>query len=172
MRKKPCRIGVSGLLVINNLIRTLRSSPSRGKSCNKVPILLWSSHSSRASITHTNTLDARRFLYRDKGCSTNFAHWSCSDCASILVPSRDSRTWRRMSSALHSASCRATLVTKMPAWLESPPPLEKKKLAARRRCSLNSCAMVRAIADLPVPGHPLNQNMQLLSSPSTHWRIF
>jgi hypothetical protein len=32
--------------------------------------------------------------------------------------------------------------------------------------------MVRAIADLPVPGHPLNQNMQLLSSPSTHRRIF
>jgi hypothetical protein len=51
------------------------------------------------------------------------------------------------------------LVTNLPAWPTSPPPREKKKLAARRFSSKYLRATVRAIVDLPVPARPLSQKM-------------
>src|SRR5271170_8219915 len=64
------------------------------------------------------------------------------------------------------ASCMAILVKNLPAWLTSPPPLEKKKLAPRRSSLPYLWAMVRAIVDFPVPAKPLSQNMHRPSSPS------
>jgi hypothetical protein len=63
------------------------------------------------------------------------------------------------------ASCMAILVKNFLAWLTSPPPLEKKKLAPRRSSLQYLLAMVRAIVDFPVPAKPLSQNMRP-SSPS------
>src|SRR5271154_4217997 len=63
------------------------------------------------------------------------------------------------------------LVTNLPAWLTSPPPLEKKKLAPRRCCSKYRRATVRDIVDFPVPAKPFSQKMHRESSPSTHASI-
>ena len=63
------------------------------------------------------------------------------------------------------------LVTNLPAWLTSPPPREKKKLAARRCLPWYLCATVRAIVDLPVPARPRSQNMHRSSCPSAQLRI-
>jgi hypothetical protein len=64
------------------------------------------------------------------------------------------------------ASCTAILVKNLPAWLTSPPPLEKKKLALRRSSSKYLRAIVRAIVDFPVPAKPLSQKMHRSSCPS------
>jgi hypothetical protein len=61
------------------------------------------------------------------------------------------------------ASCTAILVKNLPAWLTSPPPLEKKKLAPRRSSSRYLRATVRAIVDFPVPAKPLSQKMHCTS---------
>jgi hypothetical protein len=66
------------------------------------------------------------------------------------------------------ASCKAILVTNLPAWPTSPPPREKKKLAPRLFRSKNVRATVRAIVDFPVPAKPLSQKMHCLSPPSAH----
>ena len=50
-----------------------------------------------------------------------------------------------------TASCRAIVVTNLLAFLTSPPPLEKKKLAARRPYSKQARATVCTIVDFPVP---------------------
>jgi hypothetical protein len=55
------------------------------------------------------------------------------------------------------ASWKAMVVKNLPAWLTSPPPLEKKKLAPRQSYSNYLRAMVRAIVDFPVPAKPLSQ---------------
>jgi hypothetical protein len=51
------------------------------------------------------------------------------------------------------------LVKNLPAWLISPPPLEKKKLAPSDVSSKCLRAMVRAIVDFPVPAKPLSQKI-------------
>ena len=62
------------------------------------------------------------------------------------------------------------LVTNLPACPTSPPPREKKKLAARR-LSWYLRATVRAIVDLPVPARPLSQKMHRSSGPSAQLSI-
>ena len=57
------------------------------------------------------------------------------------------------------------LVTNLPACPTSPPPREKKKLAARRLSSKCWRATVRAMVDLPVPASPLSQKTHRSSSP-------
>ena len=57
------------------------------------------------------------------------------------------------------ASCLAMLVKNLPAWLISPPPLEKKKLAPSAFSSKYPRAIVRAIVDFPVPAKPLSQKI-------------
>src|ERR1700722_12160403 len=69
------------------------------------------------------------------------------------------------------ASCAAILVKNLPAWLTSPPPLEKKKLAPRRSSSKYLRATVRAIVDFPVPAKPLSQKIHRSSSLSTQLYI-
>ena len=64
------------------------------------------------------------------------------------------------------ASRTAILVKNLPAWLTSPPPLEKKKLAPRPCSSNNLQTIVRAIVDLPVPAKQLSQKMHRSSCPS------
>jgi hypothetical protein len=66
------------------------------------------------------------------------------------------------------ANCLAMLVKNLPAWLISPPPLEKKKLAPSDVSSKYLRAIVRAIVDFPVPAKPLSQKMQRSSCPSAH----
>jgi hypothetical protein len=63
-------------------------------------------------------------------------------------------------------SCTARLVKNLPAWLTSPPPFEKKKLAPRRFCSLYLRATVRETVDFPVPARPFSQKMHCSSCPS------
>jgi hypothetical protein len=60
------------------------------------------------------------------------------------------------------------LVKNFLAWLISPPPLEKKKLALSDVSSEYLRAMVQAIVDFPVPAKPLSQKIQRSSCPSAH----
>lgn len=54
------------------------------------------------------------------------------------------------------------------AWLTSPLPREKKKLAPRLSQSKYVRATVRAIVDFPVPANPLSQNIHRSSPPFAH----
>jgi hypothetical protein len=63
-------------------------------------------------------------------------------------------------------SCIAILVKNLPAWLTSPPPLKKKKLAPRRSSSKYLQATVRAIVDFPMPAKPFSQKIHRSSCPS------
>jgi hypothetical protein len=63
------------------------------------------------------------------------------------------------------ASCTAILVKNLLAWLTSPPPLKKKKLAPRRSSSKYLRAIVRVIVDFPVPAKLLSQKMHYVSCP-------
>jgi hypothetical protein len=59
----------------------------------------------------------------------------------------------------------------LPAWPTSPPPREKKKLAASRCLSWYLRATVRAMVDLPVPARPRSQKMHRSSVPSAQLYI-
>lgn len=63
------------------------------------------------------------------------------------------------------------LVTNLPACPTSPPPREKKKLAASCCLSPYLRATVRAMVDLPVPASPLSQKTHRSSVPSAQLRI-
>jgi len=64
------------------------------------------------------------------------------------------------------ASYTAILVKNLSAWLTSPPPLEKKKLAPRRSSSRYLRAIGRAIVDFPILAKPLSQKIHRSSCPS------
>jgi len=163
-----CRIGTSGLLVKKT--RSLTVGNDRASARSRRIVRTWPSlsHSSSASIT-------RRKEDGDKGLSsfTNFngrmtSSRHCSERDRFAISLRSLTisqicVWR---DGTASASCTARLVTNLPAWLTSPPPLEKKKLAPRRFCSLNLRATVREIVDFPVPARPFSQKISRSSCPS------
>ena len=70
-----------------------------------------------------------------------------------------------------TASCREIVVTNLPAFPTSQPPLEKKKLAARRPCSKQARDRMRNV-DFPVLAMPLSQKRHCWSLPSAHCEIF
>ena len=99
------------------------------------------------------------------GRKMSWFHWSRRPLLAMLVSFEIASQMYRCRVGTLLASCTAMLATNLPAWLTSPPPLEKKKLAPRRLCFLYLWATVRAIVDFPVPAEPFSQKIQRLSCP-------
>jgi hypothetical protein len=59
----------------------------------------------------------------------------------------------------------AILIKNLLAWLTSPPPLKKKKLALRRSSLKYLRAIIRAIVDFLIPAKPLSQKVHYVSCP-------
>jgi len=168
----PCRIGTSGLLVKKTRNRTVFINRALARSPRMIRTFWSPLHSSSASIIRT--YDWWDCSSLDRGWRISWRHWSERD---NFATSRRSMTasqtcFRR--DGIDLASCTARLVKNLPAWLTSPPPFEKKKLAPRRFCSLHLRATVREIVDFPVPARPFSQKMHCsfcLSFPSAQLYI-
>jgi hypothetical protein len=136
-----------------------------------IRILLSSSHSSSASTTRTYKYWQVLPFSFDSGRRTSCCHWSRRDWFAISLRSVTASQMFWWILGMLLASCKAILVTNLPAWLMSPPPREKKKLAPRLFRSKYVRATVRAIVDFPVPAKPLSQKMHRSSLPSAHLYI-
>jgi len=133
-----------------------------------IRILLSPSHSSRASMTRTYwgwQLVPSSF---DKGPRTSWCHWSRRDWLAISLRSVIPAQMCLSREGTLLASCTATLVTNLPAWLTSPLPFVKKKLAPSCFFSEYPRAIVRAIVDFPVPAKPFSQKIYRSSCSSAH----
>ena len=130
--QNPYRMGISGLLVRKTCSRTLSNDRASAKSFRMTWMLLSSSHSSSASTTRIYEDRQPLLSSFDSGCRTSSCHWSRRDRLEMSLHSviASQMYWRRAGILL--VSCTAMLDTNLPAWLTSPPPREKKKLAPRR----------------------------------------
>ena len=166
----PSKMGVSGLLVTKTRSRIV----SRHLACASSFRISWISsllsHSSRASITTTSCIDWAGAFFR--GSRMRCFHCSLNPCftiskfSSIAFEINGRRTGRLL------VSWAAIVVKNWPAWLISPRPREKKKLAASLFFSAKSQATVREIVDFPVPAIPLSQKIHSPSGSSNQSIIF
>jgi hypothetical protein len=159
-----CRIGISGLLVVEIRNWTVFNHRASTRSCRTIRMLLSSSHSSRASTTRTYEDGHELLVSFNSGARTSWRHWSHRLWLTMLLSSVMASQMCRLRGSMFLASCTAIVVTNLPAWLTSPPPLEKKKLAPRRFPEYLQ-ATVRPIVDFPVPARPHSQKMHRSSCP-------